>query len=157
MVSLADIDLLPLQSSLKYSRDRKGQLLVLDPVRRKFIRATPEEIVRQLWIVYFLNITKVNIKLISVERVFNIDGMLRRFDLVIFDKSTHPVLLAEFKGPGIKIHQSAFDQIARYNMQLQVPYSLISNGSLHYCFKIDNVAKGFVWQKSLPEFLPLNP
>ncbi len=150
MTLLTGIDLLPLQTSLKYSRDRKGQVLVLDPVRRKFVRATPEEIVRQMWIAHFINIVMVNIKLISVERVFMIEGMLRRFDLVIFDKSTHPVLLAEFKAPGIKIQQSTFDQIARYNMQLHVPYSLISNGSQHYCFQIDDEKKGFIWQKELP-------
>lgn len=150
MIPLNNIDLLPLQSSLKFSRDKKGQLSVLDPVRKKFVRATPEEVVRQLWLVHFLQNHKVNIKLISVERMFNIDGMLRRFDLVIFDKTTHPLLLAEFKGPGIKVHQSAFDQIARYNMQLHVPYSLISNGSMHYCFQIDDVGKGFIWQKELP-------
>ncbi len=150
MTPLTGIDLLPLQSSLKYSRDRKGQVLVLDPVRRKFVRATPEEIVRQMWIIYFINIAIINIKLISVERVFMIEGMLRRFDLVIFDKSTHPVLLAEFKAPEIKIQQSTFDQIARYNMQLHVPYSLISNGSQHYCFQIDDEKKGFIWQKELP-------
>ncbi|SRR5258706_896032 len=150
MTPLTGIDLLILQSSLKYSRDRKNQLLVLDPTRRKFVRATPEEIVRQLWIAYFINILKVNIKLISVERVFNINGMLRRFDLVIFDRSTHPVLLAEFKGPGIKIIQSTFDQIAHYNMQLRVPYSLISNGGQHYCFQIDDEKKGFIWQDELP-------
>ena len=154
MIPLAGIDLLLHQTSLKHSRDRKGQLLVLDLIRRKFIRATPEEIVRQLWIDYFLTIVKVNIKLIAVERVFNIDGMLRRFDLVIFDKSTHPILLAEFKAPGIKINQSAFDQIARYNMQLKVPYSLISNGNQHYCFQIDDEARGFVWQKTLPILPP---
>ena len=150
MIPLNNIDLLPLQSLLKFSRDKKGQLSVLDPVRKKFVRATPEEVVRQLWLVHFLENHKVNIKLISVERMFNIDGMLRRFDLVIFDKTTHPLLLAEFKGPGIKVHQSAFDQIARYNMQLHVPYSLISNGSMHYCFQIDDEKKGFIWQKELP-------
>ena len=152
MILLKHVDLLPLQTQLKYSRDRKGQLQVLDPVRKKFIRATPEEIVRQLWIVYFLHVSKVNIKLISVERLFNIHGMMRRFDLVIFDPSTHPVLLAEFKGPDIKIQQSAFDQIGHYNMQLQVPYSLISNGSQHYCFQIDHEKKGFLWQSELPLF-----
>ena len=124
--------------------------MVLDPVRKKFIRATPEEMVRQLWIAYFLNVTNVNIKLISIERLFSIHGMPRRFDLVIFNKSTHPVLLAEFKAPGVKIQQSAFDQIAHYNMQLSVPYALISNGGQHYCFRIDDEVKGFLWQKQLP-------
>jgi len=103
-----------------------------------------------LWIAYFLNVLKINIKLISVERLFIIHGLPRRFDLVIFDKSTHPILLAEFKSPGIKIQQSAFDQISHYNMQLKVPYSLISNGTMHYCFKIDHEAKGYSWQEKLP-------
>lgn len=153
MISLADIDLLSLQSSLKYSRDHKGQLEVLDPIRKKFIKTNPEEIVRQLWIVYFINVLNVNPKLISVERLFNINGMPRRFDLVIFGKSTHPILLAEFKAPGIKIQQSVFDQIAQYNMKLQVPYSLVSNGSEHYCFQIDDEVKGFIWQSKLPALI----
>lgn len=151
MISLPDIDLLSLQSSLKYSRDHKGQLQVFDPVRKKFIKTNPEEMVRQLWITFFINIVKVNPKLISVERLFLINGLPRRFDLVIFEKSTHPILLAEFKAPGIKIQQSVFDQIGHYNMALNVPYSLVSNGSDHYCFKIDHEDKGFVWQTKLPE------
>ncbi|HZV68254.1 MAG TPA: type I restriction enzyme HsdR N-terminal domain-containing protein [Saprospiraceae bacterium] len=150
MIPLNNIDLLSFQENLKYDRDSLGQLLVLDPVRKKYIRTTPEEIVRQLWIVYFLNILKLNIKLIAVERLFVINGMPRRFDLVIFGKSTQPILLAEFKGPGIRIQQSVFDQIAQYNMKLQVPYSLVSNGSEHYCFQIDDEVKGFIWQENLP-------
>lgn len=150
MVPLDDIDLLALQSSLKLGRDSVGNTVAWDPLRKKYIRTNPEEMVRQLWILYLLEILKLNRKLIAVERAFTIMGMRRRFDLVIFDASTHPVLLAEFKGPEIPIRQSAFDQIARYNMQLQVPYSLVSNGTMHYCFKIDDERKEFVWQEKLP-------
>jgi hypothetical protein len=74
----------------------------------------------------------------------------KRFDLVIFSNTTNPLLLAEFKGPGIKITQSTFDQVAQYNMALQVPYALVSNGMQHFCFQIDDAKKGFVWQKELP-------
>lgn len=151
MISLSEIDLFSLQSSLKYDRDSNGQLIVFDPVRIKFIRTTPEEMVRQMWISYFINTMKVNPKLISVERSFTINGMPRRFDLVVFGKSANPVLLAEFKSPGIRIQQAVFDQIGHYNMALNVPYSLVSNGSDHYCFKIDHEDKGFVWQRNLPE------
>ncbi|MEO6132739.1 MAG: type I restriction enzyme HsdR N-terminal domain-containing protein [Saprospiraceae bacterium] len=151
MISLNNIDLLSLQGSLKYGHDKTGQTQVLDKTRKKFVRATPEEIVRQLWISYLIEILHVNSKLISVERMFIINGLSRRFDLVIFNKSTHPELLAEFKAPSISIQQSVFDQLAQYNMQLQIPYSLISNGREHYCFKIDDEAKGFVWQTKLPD------
>ena len=127
-----------------------GLTLVLDPLRKKYIRTTPEEIVRQLWILYLLEVVKLNERLISVERAFNIHGMRRRFDLVVFDKSTHPILLTEFKSPSVPVSQDTFDQIARYNMQLQVPYSLISNGYSHYCFMIDDEKKSFIWQEKLP-------
>lgn len=150
MNQLKGIDILLLQSSLKISYDKRGLPLVFDPLRKKYIRTTPEEIVRQLWIHYFLDVIHLNGRLIAIERAFTIHGLIRRFDLVIFDKSTHPILLAEFKGPAIKITQSTFDQIARYNMQLKVPYSLISNGTNHYCFHIDDEKKGFVWQEKLP-------
>ncbi len=124
--------------------------MVFDPLRKKYIRATPEEIVRQLWILYFLEVAHLNGRLLAIERAFKIQGMLRRFDLVVFDKSTHPVLLCEFKGPAIPIRQTTFDQIARYNMQLLVPFSLVSNGTMHYCFQIDEARKGYTWQEKLP-------
>jgi len=115
--------------------------------------ATPEEIVRQLWIAYFTEYLKVNPKLIAIERAFSIHGLDKRFDLVIFSNTTMPVLLAEFKAPGVKITQSTFDQIAQYNMALHVPFSLVSNGMQHFCFQVDDDKKGFVWQNQLPNFV----
>ncbi|MDQ3016141.1 MAG: type I restriction enzyme HsdR N-terminal domain-containing protein [Bacteroidota bacterium] len=150
MNPLKGIDLLSQQTSLKLGKDKRGLAMVFDPLRKKYIRTTPEEIVRQLWIRYFLNELNLNCKLIAVERAFQIQGMIRRFDMVIFDKNTHPILLIEFKAPDIPIRQMSFDQIARYNMQLKVPYSLISNGRQHYCFRIDDDKKQFVWQDHLP-------
>ena len=156
MISLQHIDLLSLQSGLKYGKDENGIAVVFDRVRRKNVRATPEEIVRQLWIIYFLENLKLNPKLIAVERSFNILGKQRRFDLVIFDKTAKPVLLAEFKAPEVQVTQLTFDQIGHYNMELRVPYALVSNGSQHYCFIIDDDRRGFEFLEDIP-LLPLNP
>jgi len=150
VISLQHIDLLPFQSSLRYQKDKSGLTQVFDSIRKKFLIATPEEIVRQFWINYFTEFLKINPKLIAIERAFDIHGLQKRFDLVIFSKTTQPVLLAEFKAPGVKITQSTFDQIAQYNMALHVPYSLVSNGRVHYCFQIDDERKEFVWLKELP-------
>ena len=156
MISLQHIDLLTLQSGIRISKDDKGVAMVFDPVRRKNVRATPEEIVRQLWIIYFLENLKLSPKLIAVERSFNILGKQRRFDLVIFDKTAKPVLLAEFKAPEVQVTQLTFDQIGHYNMELRVPYALVSNGSQHYCFIIDDDRRGFEFLEDIP-LLPLNP
>ena len=153
MIQLQEIDILSLQPALKLGKDRHGSTVIFDPLRKSYVPSTPEEVVRQLWIIYFMDVAHVSKKLISVERSFQHNTMTRRFDLVIFDRLTQPLLLAEFKGPEIKIGQSTFDQIARYNMELKVPYSLISNGLDHYCFQIDDENKRFVWQEMLPFLL----
>lgn len=124
--------------------------MLFDPVRRRNVSVNPEEVVRQLWILYLLDVLHINPKLIAVERPVKINGTKRRFDLMIFDKSTDPILLAEFKAPGVIINQGVFDQIGHYNMALNVPYSLVSNGSQHYCFIVDDEEKGFVFLKELP-------
>lgn len=125
-------------------------MMLFDPVRRRNVSVNPEEVVRQLWILYLLDVLHINPKLIAVERSVKINGTKRRFDLMIFDKSTDPILLAEFKAPGVMINQGVFDQIGHYNMALNVPYSLVSNGSQHYCFTVDDEEKGFVFLKELP-------
>ncbi len=150
MITLQHIDLLTHQSTLRYSKDINGITVVFDPVRRKNVRATPEEIVRQLWIIYFTEKLSLNPKLISVERSLTVHGMKRRFDLVIFDKTTQPILLAEFKAPSILLNQMVFDQIAQYNMEMQVPLALVSNGSSHYCFRIDDERRGFEFLNEIP-------
>ena len=150
MIKLVGIELLELQSSLKLGHDHRGVTAIFDPLRKSYVPATPEETVRQLWIIYFLDVLLVRKKLMAVERSFQHHGQTRRFDLVVFGRTSTPLLLCEFKGPGIRITQSTFDQIARYNMELQVPFSLVSNGSSHYCFQIDDENKRFVWLDGLP-------
>jgi hypothetical protein len=150
LLPLQHIDLLPLQSQLKHKNDARGLPTVFDPVRRKYVRTNPEKIVRQLWLVYFLEVIQLNPKLIAVERKFVAHGTARRFDLVVFDTNSKPMLLAEFKAPDIALQQTVFDQIAHYNMQLKVPHALVSNGRTHYCFRIDDGQQEFVWETELP-------
>ena len=80
MTPLAHIDLLARQDTLRLGQDDQGQTTVFDPVRRKFVRATPEEIVRQLWLLYFLEEKNLNPKLIAVERTIMVHDRQRRFD-----------------------------------------------------------------------------
>ena len=123
---------------------------MFDTVRRKKIKVTPEEIVRQLWITYFTTVRNVNPRLIAVERGFEAFGKKRRFDLVLFDKQQQPLLLAEFKAPDVAISQITFDQIAVYNMQLNIPFALVSNGRHHYCFRVEKDKKEYLFLDQLP-------
>ncbi len=150
MIPLTDIDLLGLQSRLIYGRDPVGRSTLFDPIRRKHIRTSPEEMVRQLWLLYLLEIKQLPPKWIAVERGFTLNTLSKRFDLVLYNKEAQPILLAEFKAPGQMLSQVVFDQIAQYNLALQIPFSLVSNGLNHFCFSTDPERRQFEFLTTLP-------
>ena len=60
--------------------------------------------------------------------------MKRRYDVVIFDKSLKPLLVAECKAPYVSIDKNVIDQVIRYNQKLKAPYFLVSNGLKDFLF-----------------------
>jgi hypothetical protein len=93
--------------------------------------------VRQLLICYFSEAQKFPFSRMSVERTITMLGLTRRYDLVLFDRSARPILLAECKAPAIDVNQNVVDQAARYNITLRVPYLLVTNGRRSHCCLID--------------------
>jgi len=123
-------------TSLKI-RSQGASRQVFDSVRRKWVALTPEELIRQLLICFFQEEIGFPVVRMSVERQFTVHGMLRRYDLVLFDIKANPVLLAECKAPSVSLKQDAMDQAARYNLGLRVPYLFVTNGPQAFCYKVD--------------------
>lgn len=123
-----------------------------DPIRRKYVLMTPEEIVRQLFIRYLLNEQKTTRSRISVERQIMVFGQKRRYDLVIHDRSGSPLVLVEVKAPQIPLDQAVLDQIARYNMVIQVAYLIVTNGKQTWCMHIDTVHEQVKYLGDIPDF-----
>lgn len=110
---------------------------IFDYVRRKWIALTPEEEVRQKFILYLLNVKKIPLSHISVEHSIEFNGMLRRYDIVAFNSEHKPFLVVECKAPHIKLTQQVVEQAARYNSVLKAQFICITNGSEIFVFKID--------------------
>ena len=133
---LSTINLLRYQHLLT-PRQIDGRKYLFDPVRKKNILLTPEELVRQLTIQY-LNIEKgLPIARFSVEKQIKLNGTIKRYDIVIYGKDGKPFLLVECKRPEIMLDQNVCDQIARYNMVLEVPYLMITNGPKTFLFALN--------------------
>jgi len=131
-------------------RQKEGVQQVWDAVRKKWFVLTPEEWVRQ-HLIHYLNTEKgFSLNLMAVEKNVKVNGMNRRYDLVVHDNSGKPLLLAECKAPDIKLAQSTFEQAARYNMTMRVPYLLITNGLEHYCCKIDFEKNNYSFLQEIP-------
>lgn len=123
-------------STLKITlRDQKK--FIWDRLRKKFVALTPEEWVRQNFIEFLIDHKEYPETLMNNEIAVRLNGMNKRCDSVVFDQTGKPVVIIEYKAPQITINQNVFDQIVRYNMVLQVPYLIVSNGLSHYCCEVD--------------------
>ena len=65
------------------------------------------------------------------------NGIKRRCDTVVFDRTGEPLMIVEYKAPHVKITQEVFNQIYRYNLVLKVKYLVVTNGMVNYCCKVD--------------------
>ncbi len=128
---------------------------IYDRFRRKYVRLTPEEWVRQHFLHFLCETKHYPASLVAVEKSLMVNGMPRRFDAVIFNPSGKPLLLLEFKAPTVKLTQSVFDQVAAYNLLLHADYLIVSNGISHYCCQMDYPAQRYHFLAEIPDFSEL--
>jgi hypothetical protein len=129
----------------------KGKKYVFDPIRKKNILLQPEELVRQLVLAYLVTEKKYRPNQIRIEWGIKVNGMPRRCDIVIFDKQLQPFFLVECKATNILISQDTFDQIARYNMTLNVQYLMVTNGIDTYCCQMDYNNNTYNYLTEIPD------
>jgi len=139
---------------IRKSGDKKE---VFDTVRKKYVALTPEEEVRQRFILYLIHEKNYPATLISIEKGLKVNRMYKRFDAVISDRRGQPAILIEFKSPKISITQKVFEQIATYNLMLKVEYLIVSNGLKHYCCRIDHKSGTIVFLEDIPDYEVLTP
>jgi type I site-specific restriction endonuclease len=123
-----------------------------DSIRQKMILLTPEEKVRQQIIALLVDKHNVPKGLISVEKRLNINGLTKRYDVLVHDRMGKPLLLVECKAPQIKLSQSTIDQVARYNIALNVPWLLVTNGIDIYCVRMEYEQKTFKFESEIPMY-----
>jgi|TARA_B110000879_G_scaffold52918_1_gene75174 hypothetical protein len=110
---------------------------IFDEIRKKYIKLTKEEWVRQNCVNFLVKEKKFPQVLINVEKTLKINKLSKRYDIVVYNSDGSIKLLVECKSPEIKITQKTFDQIAIYNMSLNADLLMITNGINHYYCKID--------------------
>ena len=133
-------------------KNSENKVSIFDEIRKKFMILTPEEWVRQHVVKFILLEKKYPKSLINVEKSLKVNGLTKRYDIVVFNPDGSLFLLIECKAPEIKTSQSTFDQIARYNMTLKSQYLMVTNGLNHYFCQMDFENEKYVFLKELPEY-----
>lgn len=145
------LNLLELSDQLRIER-RADKPHIWDPLRRKQLVLTPEEMVRQLLIHHLINDCGYNTNRISVEKMLKVNSLTKRCDLLIYDQHFLPWMLVECKAPSVKITDATFRQIAIYNLPLRVPFLLVCNGPEAYCCSMDYERESYHYLAALPSF-----
>ncbi len=140
---------------IKVKQDKAKGREIYDRFRRKYVRLTPEEWVRQHFLHFLCETKHYPASLVAVEKSLTINGRPRRFDAVVFGKSGTPLLLMEFKAPEVALSQAVFDQVAAYNLALHADYLIISNGMAHYCCKMEYATHRYRFLQDIPDFSDL--
>ena len=133
-------------------KNSENKVSIFDAIRKKFIILTPEEWVRQHVVQFLLEEKKYPHSLINVEKVLKVNGLRKRYDVVVYSPDGSIFILIECKAPEIKIAQATFDQIARYNMTMKSQFLMVTNGLNHYFCQMDFENEKYRFLEELPDY-----
>ena len=134
----------------KVKKREDGSWAIWDRLRERWVALTPEEWVRQHFVEWLITEKQFPAALMGNEVSLTQNGIARRCDTVVGDRTGQPLVIVEYKAPNINISQKTFDQIVRYNMVLHARYLIVSNGLYHYCCQIDYETGTYRFLETIP-------
>ena len=137
-------------------RTREGKQEVFDTVRKKHVRLTAEEWVRQHFLHFLIDHRNIPSSLVAVETSIKYNKLSKRCDIVVYNRNGKPDLIVECKAPEIRISEDVFHQVAMYNVTLKVRHLVVTNGLEHYSCRIDFETGTYRFLKDVPDFDELN-
>jgi hypothetical protein len=129
------LDLPPFDAKIRQTSANISE--IWDELRRKYVVLTPEEWVRQHVVQYLMRHLGYPRGLLSLERGHRYNQRQKRTDLVALGPDGRPLLLVECKRPTVAITPAVAQQAATYNQTLRAPLLLLTNGLVHYCWRVD--------------------
>ena len=146
---MQELNFPPFQYRLKSTENKVS---IFDVIRKKFIILQPEEWVRQHCIHYLINVKRFPLSLINVEKELIINGLKKRYDIVVYNSDGSIHLIVECKSYKVEINQNTFDQIARYNLTLDANYLMVTNGINHYYCQMNMQEERYAFLRDIPEY-----
>ncbi len=138
----------PLYNPLIKREDRREY--IFDAIRKKWVVLSPEEWVRQNFLQYLVQVKKYPASLLSIEKEIRLGELKKRYDIVVYNTDAQPWMVIECKEMQVNLNEKVLDQILRYNMALNVPYLVITNGV--YCFAFSRLDGSFRYLDKLPDW-----
>ena len=132
---------------------RNGKDYIFCAWRRKYVRLTPEEWVRQHFLHALVEDFAYPQTLIAVEASISVGEVKKRCDAIIYDNALRPLCIVEFKAPAVSLTQRVFDQVAIYNRRVGVSWFFLSNGNEHRACRV--LSGGYEQLPNIPLYTEL--
>lgn len=145
-----DLDFKKVSANIKI-RSTGSKKEIWDILRKKWLVLQPEEWIRQNIIHVLIDIYGYSKNSIALEKAFQINGRIKRFDVLVYDSRLQPYLLIECKSFDIPMQQNVFDQLSVYNIHVKAPFLVASNGAETYCFKQNHDSRHLTFLEDIPE------
>ncbi|MES2122629.1 MAG: type I restriction enzyme HsdR N-terminal domain-containing protein [Chlamydiota bacterium] len=144
----------------------RNETEVYDEVRRCWVRATPEEKVRQWWIQRMIHQLGFPRELIVVEKELkelphlqHLNPPDRRLDILCYSRDLHPLLLIECKQSGAKTCQNfldrALEQVIGYNDCVQASFIAIACDAEIRVGCRERSSSRYIFGNALPQYQEL--
>lgn len=104
-------------------------------IRKKWLVLTPEEWVRQNFLLFLIHELQFSSALIAVEKQVIVNEVKKRFDIVVYSKEMQPYVLIECKEMNVTLDEKTLFQALYYNSQIQSRFLIITNGSQTFAFE----------------------
>ena len=127
-----------------------GKKEIFDPVRRRFVSLTPEESVRQAYLLYLTQALHFPLISLSVEKKVVYNGQTRRYDIVAYRPDAKALLLVECKAEQVPLSGDTLYQAAMYNHELQADFVVLFNGVSQFACRRE--AQGYQPLGNLPAY-----
>lgn len=129
-----------------------GQTFIYDTIRKKYLVLTPEEWVRQHFILLLVAHLGYPSGLFQLERQHEYFKSKKRLDILVMDQMGQPFLLIECKSYDTKIKPATLNQIATYNKIIETPFIGITNGFQNFAWEL--VDGKYVQLEKFPTYTP---
>ncbi|WP_427340838.1 type I restriction enzyme HsdR N-terminal domain-containing protein [Caloranaerobacter sp. DY30410] len=140
---------------------RLNNSCVFDPIRKKLIIATPEEIVRQKIIKFLINEMDVPEDMIGVEipmKYFK-NRARGRADIIVYGRDDKnyfvPVMIVECKAPDVPLTDKVLSQVMKYDEIILADTIMVTNGNELVIQSYNYDKKDYFYLKEFPNYRDL--
>lgn len=110
-------------------RNEAGVEAIFDEFRKRWVRLTPEEWVRQNFLQYLTQVMNYPPALVAIEKEIMLGELKKRFDILVYNREHQPWMIVECKAMEVALTQDVMSQVLRYSISVPATYLVITNGS----------------------------